>query len=244
MLAALLWPAVWATASGAQSNPQPAQPPAAQRDNPFPGNSSAKPKTDNANPFPDESSAPVIVVDPASAAAAREAARPAANPNADAPVARRGDDPDGDPVRSPDPPGMAADGGFSSSREGLTNVPMEDVTDARPGKSTKNKTRGQYVQEDLDIAKFYLDQKNWKGAQGRFNSALALDGENIDAIWGLAEAERHLQLYKEAAEHLKLFLSYDPDGPHSKAAKKNLDEVELRLSSQTASPVTNESPPK
>jgi hypothetical protein len=53
-----------------------------------------------------------------------------------------------------------------------------------------------------------------------------------------------LQLYKEAAGHYKLFLSYDPDGPHSKAARKGLEEVEsatpsTSAASKTASPQAN-----
>ena len=202
----------------------------------------APPKTDSKtgqkpasdNPFPGEdSNAPIIPVDPGPGAAAgsdsgragREAAPPA---NA---TAGRDADPDGDPVRTPDAPGQTTDDGFSSSRSGLANQPAEDDNDGRPGKSTKNKTREQVIQEDLDVGGFYIEKKNWKAAQARYAAAFALDGENADSVWGLAEAERHLGLYKEAAGHYTLFLSYDPDGPHSRAARKALGEVEIAASS-------------
>jgi len=190
-----------------------------------------KPASDN--PFPGEdTNAPIIPVDPGPGAAAgtdsgRAGSEAAAPANA---TAGRDADPDGDPVRTPDAPGQTADDGFSSSRSGVANLPAEDDNDGRPGKSTKNKTREQVIQEDLDVGGFYIEKKNWKAAQARYAAAFALDGENADSVWGLAEAERHLGLYKEAAGHYTLFLSYDPDGPHSRAAKKALGEVEIAAS--------------
>jgi tetratricopeptide (TPR) repeat protein len=184
---------------------QPAQNPAGS--NSFPGE---EPKTvqqpGNANSFPGE--------------------EPAANGGA-----RRGvnaaDDPDGDPVRSPDGPGnVIQDDGFSSSRTGLTPGLDESSTENKPGSSTKTKTRAEVLKDDLDVGSFYLSKKDWKGAQLRFTAAFELDKENPDAVWGLAEAEKHLQLYAQATDHYKLFLSYDPDGPHSREAEKSLQQVE------------------
>jgi tetratricopeptide (TPR) repeat protein len=241
-----------AATQGLTAQSSPPAPSPAQGDNPFPGEApraSDAPKASGApkantgqaaapaaqqkpaqsdNPFPGEdSNAPIIPVDPATGAASAngKASEPANS------TARRDADPDGDPVRTPDVPGQAVDDGFSSSRTGLSGLPAEDDNDGRPGKSIKNKTREQMVQEDLDVGKFYLEKRNWKAAQARFASAFGLDGENPDAVLGLAEAERHLDLYKEAAGHYALFLSYDPDGPHSRAARKALGEVETAASS-------------
>jgi tetratricopeptide (TPR) repeat protein len=130
-------------------------------------------------------------------------------------------------VRTPDAPGLTDNDGFSSSRAGLpSSLPVEDDSDGKPGKSTKNKTREQLIQENLDVGSFYLEKGDWKAAQLRFAAAFGLDNENPNAVWGLAEAERHERMYKEAAAHYQLFLSYDPDGPHGKAARKGLEEVE------------------
>jgi len=153
-------------------------------------------------------------------------------------MARRDADPDGDPVRSPD--GLAhqsSDDGFSSSRSGLNQVPVDDLSDAKPGKPAKS--REQIVKENLDVGGYYLESKNWKAAQARFSTAFALDPENPDVVWGLAEAERHLQLYKDAADHYKLFLSYEPDGRRGREARKALAEVQAvqpSTSSQTSNP--------
>lgn len=134
-------------------------------------------------------------------------------------------------MRTPDPAGLREDAGYSSSRAGMPDLPVEDTTDAKPGKSIKNKTREQLIQEDLDVGSFYASKNNWKAAESRYASAFGQDHENPDAVWGMAEAERHLRMYKQAAEHYQLFLTYDPDGPHGKAARKGLEEVESSLAS-------------
>jgi len=229
----------------------PANPAPAQQDNPFPGETTPakgqspsqtpsqstgqkpgstkpQPKSSSDNPFPGEDSgAPILPVDPGPGADSGSAGRSPRPGTDSAGTGRRDADPDGDPVRSPDSPvHRDTDDGFSSSRAGMKDVPAEDENGAKPGKSTRAKTREEQVKEDLDVGGFYMDRKNWKAAQARFTSAFALDSENPDAVYDLAEVERHLQLFKEAAGHYKLFLSYDPDGPHSKAARKALDEVE------------------
>jgi hypothetical protein len=245
-------PGVRGQSTPSQNPPQQTPPvPAPKDDNPFPDDlpkapapqvpaakpfagQSAKPNTPPAkptsdNPFPGEDeNVPII---PAPGAPANNAG-PGANNSADSGrTPRRDSDPDGDPVRTPDPLGSYANGapsddGFSSSRSGLKQLPAEDDNDGRPGKSTKNKTREQLVKEDVDVGSFYLEKKDWKGAESRFQSAFVLDSENSDAVWGLAEAERHLHLYKESAEHYKLFLSYDPDSKRGREARKDLQEVE------------------
>ena len=218
------------------STAQSANPPAAPSPDPKavqrPDYAPAQKPGDNDNPFPGENSnAPVIPVDQPSAPPPDTRTRPL--PPADLPDAnggaRRPADADGDPVLSPEDKGAGdagADDGFSSSRSGLTNMPAEDDHEVKPGSSVKAKTRSQLIKEDIDVGTLYLEKKNWKAAQMRFSHAYSLDPENADAIFELAEAERHLQLFKESAEHYKTFLSYDPDGPHGKAAKKGLDEVE------------------
>ena len=194
-----------------------------------------KPKRESENPFPGEDpNAPIIPVAPGPGAGpggdsggdSGTAGRPGrAGSDSDASAARRDADPDGDPVRSPDGNARTAnDDGFSSSRDGLKQLPADEDANAKPAKPAKN--RKQEIKEDLDVGEFYLDKKNWKAAQGRFTEAFSLDAENPDTVWGLAEAERHLQLYKEAAEHYKLFLTYEPDGHRGREARKALEEVE------------------
>lgn len=230
----------------APQQPAPATPPAKPQAKPGSTTPDATAKPKSENPFPGEDpDAPIIPADPGAAAnpgsnpgsnpGANPGANPASYPDSDAAdsgSARRDADPDGDPVRSPDPAGNYASGdGFASSRSGITAVPSEDSDEPKP---VHGKSKASIIKEDIDVGGFYLDRKNWKAAQGRFASAFALDGENPDSVWGLAESERHLQLYKEAAEHYKLFLSYEPDGRRGRDAKKALAEVEASLPKASA----------
>jgi tetratricopeptide (TPR) repeat protein len=228
-------------------SPAPGQAPA-QSDNPFPADAApAKPKAPapaqanpaaSDNPFPGEdTNAPIIPVDqngPGAPGAPRPGYAPPAG-SGSSPTEQRDssekteNDPDGDPVRSPDGAANVVDDGFSSSRAGLKPDLAEAVTDAKAGSSVRTKTREEVMKEDLDVGNFYLSKKDWKGALGRFQDAFALDVENPDAVWGLAEAERHMQMPAKAIEHYKLFLSYDPDGPHGKEARKALQQAESML---------------
>jgi tetratricopeptide (TPR) repeat protein len=263
MLAAGLCLGVPVLMAQSPAQPPPSQP-ATQKDNPFPGDApqapapgqpaagqageakpdstGAKPKKESENPFPGEDpDAPIILVAPGPGADSGAASRPG-RPDSGADsgsAARRDADPDGDPVRSPDGVGhYSDDDGYSSSRSGVRQLPDEDLPDAKPGKSTRNRTSAQVIKEDLDVGGFYLDKKNWKAAQARFSSAFALDAENPDSVWGLAEAERHLQLYKEAGEHYKLFLSYEPDGKRGREARKALAEVDAAQPSASSAAKT------
>jgi hypothetical protein len=251
---------------GGQENPFPEDPAKAQAPDTQPGQAKpsdakpsetkpsetkpggAKPDGSSDNPFPGETSdAPIIPVDPGTTSGSGSDSGSTRNGSASDADPRRGADPDGDPMRSPDPAGNTTDDRFASSRSGLRQIPAEDDNDGRPGKSSRNKTRQQVIKEDLDVGRYYLDRKNWKGAQARFASAFSLDGENPDAVWGLAEAERHLELFKDAADHYKLFLSYDPDGPHSKPARKALEEIELArpaVAAGTKSGITEKNVPR
>ena len=78
-----------------------------------------------------------------------------------------------------------------------------------------------------DVGKYYLQTKNWKAAQSRFDSAMILDPENPEVYWGLAETERHLGKFAEARAHYMKLLDYDPEGPHGKEARKALKEPEI-----------------
>jgi tetratricopeptide (TPR) repeat protein len=146
-------------------------------------------------------------------------------------------DPDGDPVRSPDAAGGGVDDGFSSSRMGLASMAAGPDIEATPGKSAKAKTREQVVKDNVDVGEFYLERKNWKAALLRFQDAFTLDSESADAVFGMAEAEDHLEMVDKAREHFELFLAYDAEGPHGKAARKALEQIEREHPLERGTPV-------
>ncbi|HUD55630.1 MAG TPA: tetratricopeptide repeat protein [Terracidiphilus sp.] len=139
---------------------------------------------------------------------------------------------DGDPVKSPDDAAPSTDdSGSSSSSAGLDNLlkPPPDT-----GKSSKNRKADEddgmshdSPKEDESVGSYYLEQKNWKAALSRFESALVLDPENPDVYWGLAEAQRHIGDYISAKANYLKVMEYDPDSKHGKEAKRILREPEV-----------------
>jgi hypothetical protein len=147
-----------------------------------------------------------------------------------------------DPARSPDDPAPSAvsegDSSSSSSLAGLDKVLPKADDDQPSGKrklTVKEPAHEESASSDIDVGKYYLQTKNWKAAQSRFDSAMILDPENPEVYWGLAETERHLGKFAEARAHYLKLLDYDPEGPHGKEARKALKEPEI---ANAASPAT------
>lgn len=198
----------------------------------------------NANPFPEDTKdVPVLP-------AASGPAVPVNKDDAAAPP--RGkvlfSSDDLDPVRSPDDPEpeIAADqpGESSSSLKGLEGIlPRPD--DDRPSGKKKKGARAmepaaheETAKEDISVGGYYLEKKNWKAAQSRFQSAMVLDPEDPEVYWGLAESAYHLGDYASARDWYSKLLDYDPDGPHGKQARKAMKDP-LVANAVSAVPATN-----
>ena len=203
--------------SGSQQNQAPKNPA---------DSNAPKPKPQDANPFPeDTNSVPVM---PNTDSPARPTASPDAVDYGNVALPNG----DGDPVHSPDDvdSSSGSSSSSSSSSEGTDQLlkPPPDLT--KRGKGDKDDVDTPHVEgpkEDESVGSYYLDQKNWKAALSRFESALVLDPENPDVYWGLGEAERHLGDYPNAKVYYMKLVEYDPDSRHGKEAKKLLKEPEL-----------------
>jgi len=204
-----------------------APPPPAQQSQPAP---KQKPP-DAANPFPEDTNN-VPLMPSATTPAAPEP--PANASRASLPGA------DVDPVRSPDDPQPDADTGaqgFSSSASGLDRVmppPDTDVGNGKKGRCAPPPEHQETAAEDEKVGSYYLDQKNWRAALSRYESAVVLDPENPDVYWGMGEAQRHLGKFAEAKASYEKLVEYDPDSKHGKEAAKILKSPEL-ASAPTAS---------
>lgn len=141
-----------------------------------------------------------------------------------------------DPVKSPD--GAGDEGSnmeeqeSSSSMKNLDSIlptPGEDDTEkrGRRGSSAIEGAPKETSTEDINVGKYYLDNKNWRAALSRFQSALVLAPEEPDVYWGLAESERHLGDYAHARAHYQKVIEYDPDSKHAKEAQKALKDPEI-----------------
>lgn len=183
------------------------------------------------NPFPGEQTdAPVLPQNNALAPA---------DSDENAVVSRMVPANDTDPARSPEDseimtaPTTGVDSLESSSTSGIdSSSPDQDQpgnpagkTRGNRGKKAQEPEHQETVKEDIDVGSLYLDQKNYKAALSRFQSAMVLDPENPDAFFGLAEAERHLGRLAEAKQHYQRVVDYDPDSKRGKQAKKALKEL-------------------
>jgi len=193
--------------------------------------------TTDSNPFPGDTTSVPVLSDSATPTAAAGSASDSSGDSAGSAslshLALVGDDED--PIRSPDDPTPEAvsdqPSDSSSSLAGLAGLlPRPD--DEQQGKKKKHQKgsssidepRPETAKEDLNVGSYYLEKKNWRAAQSRYQSAMVLDPENPDVYWGLAESAYHLGDYATArANYLKL-LDYDPDGPHSKEARKAMKD--------------------
>jgi tetratricopeptide (TPR) repeat protein len=159
---------------------------------------------------------------------------------------------DFDPVRSPEDAGAAAESGESSSSSSLAGMrdllpgPDDDTTE--PGKHGK-KSGGiepehqETAAEDENVGQYYLDNKDWKAAFSRFQSALVLDPDNPDVYWGLAESDRHLGNFADARANYQKVVDYDPDSRHGKDARKALKDPEIANAKASAQPAPAPSSP-
>ena len=206
-----------------------APPPARQNPSPDKQQQPAQKPTDS-NPFPeDNTNVPVLPSANQPVPVPREAA-PA--PTEPVPALPGGDR---DPVRSPDEPladtSSSSSSGSSSSSADLARIleppPDEEKHKAKKGKGVEAAEHKETAKDDENVGQFYLDQKNWRAALSRFQSALILDPENPDVYWGLAESQRHLGDAANAKANYTKVVEYDPDSKHGKEAKKLLKDPEI-----------------
>lgn len=140
---------------------------------------------------------------------------------------------DVDPVRSPDQAGTAD--GEVHEMESSSDVKSMDSLLPGPGDDESGKKKGGVIgdepketaKEDISVGKYYMDQKNWRAAQSRFQSALVLSPDDPEVYWGLAESARHLGKVADARGYYEKVMEYDPDSKHAKEAKKLLGEPEM-----------------
>ena len=194
----------------------------------------AAPAQAQSNPFPEDTSAvPVVPTRPAEAPAAPPAYEEEAAPA----VPMSGED--RDPARSPDDPAVEETetaGESSSSLKGIENlIPTgadaeEEQKKGRfhrappPPKPEKKHSNKEVAAEDIGVANYYLERKNWQGAMSRFESAMVMDPENPDVYFGLAVAEQHLGRMASARANYEKVALYDPDSKQGKEARKALKD--------------------
>lgn len=204
----------------------PTQPPA-KDDNAFPeavSRDAAKAASDAAGntkpPAGDDNAFPEAVSRDAAKAASDAGKHPAAddNPFPEA-VSRQAAKAAGNDQTSPAPKTDLPPGVSSSQSGGAfgdTENPPGTPQPANPARAKK----------DAEVGGFYLNQGNYQGAVQRYQDAMAADPANVDAIFGLAQAQQMLKKNADAARNYQLYLDIVPNGPKAKQALKALKTLQ------------------
>jgi Tetratricopeptide repeat len=172
-----------------------------------------KRSTAEANPFPEDFSK----------AAAKEGGD-AAPPDPDQ------TNPDQNNAPSPDSNSPGAP--ESSSQQGLDKVDLYGDKDKKHRKDADPDAGLPFdpkrAVQDNKIGELYLKNGNAPGAYSRFKEATQYDAGNADAVFGLAEAAKQMNLTDEAAQSYQTYLFAFPEGPKARLAKKALAELKLK----------------
>lgn len=130
----------------------------------------------------------------------------------------------------------SSSGGYSSSSSDIpgagagdnepddANIPVKTrASRNRPAEPVK--TNAQRFNEDLQVAGFYQNDGNYRGAYMRAKDAVSLSANDPDARLALAEAARKLGRLDEAEQNYRKCLTLDPVPKTRKAAEKALKEM-------------------
>ncbi len=121
--------------------------------------------------------------------------------------------------------GAPADG--SSSRDKLAGIDILGDHDARIANGAGGVVRDpKLAAQDIKVGQQYFGMGDFEGAYQRFKEACEVNPDNVDAVFFLAEAARKTAHLDESAENYKIYLQAQPEGPHVKAARKALAQLE------------------
>ena len=171
----------------------------------------------------------------------------------DAPASKRfpypGEEGSAPPASTPAAPGLkdagssgdssssSAGAGESSSSSAAALAPSPDDvnsdtppapkrnTHRRSAPAPKPKDIAQQENEDVQVAGFYLNDKNYRGAYGRAQDAVRLADDDPEAHLLLAHAARKLGRLDEAEREYRRVLALDPVPKTRKAAEQSLKEM-------------------
>jgi tetratricopeptide (TPR) repeat protein len=142
------------------------------------------------------------------------------------------------PTQQP-PPKFPGDNSSSSSSGSDDSTPTPDSTPDANGnppegtsvhrklpKVKRVQTDDERVDEDLNVAKFYMRDENYQGAYLRAKDAVTVQPDYSATHFALAEIAQKMKKKDEAIAEYQTYLKLDPDGEKAKAAKQALAELQ------------------
>lgn len=140
-------------------------------------------------------------------------------------AAKQADQPQNAPAAAP---GTSAPNAQDSSSSAIKGLNLGDIGPRSSDGSGGTVLSPDLARKDAKVGDFYLQTGDFKGAYDRFVEAAKVDPANAEAVYGLADAARHLNHREEAIRNYQLYLTALPDGPRSKDARKALKEMGVR----------------
>ena len=163
---------------------------------------------------------------------------PANAPDSPSPTTTPSDAATQHPFPTQSPPKLPGDDSSSSSSSDDSALPPDAKPDADgnmpEGTSVHRKlpkvkrvqTDDERVDEDLNVAKFYMRDENYQGAYLRAKDAVTIQPDYSATHFALAEIAQKMKKKDEAIAEYQTYLKLDPDGEKAKAAKKALTELQ------------------
>jgi cell fate (sporulation/competence/biofilm development) regulator YlbF (YheA/YmcA/DUF963 family) len=127
-----------------------------------------------------------------------------------------GDDPNPAPTPTDDP----------TAKGDPENPPEGTSVHRKLPKVKRVQTDDERVDEDLSVAKFYMNDENYQGAYLRVKDAVNIQPDYSAAHFALAEIAQKMKKKDEAIAEFQTYLKLDPEGEKAKAAKKALTELQ------------------
>jgi tetratricopeptide (TPR) repeat protein len=182
-----------------------------------------------------------------------EPAKPSAAPNAPSPSTTPGSTPSSAAAEHPFPtklpPKLPGDDSSSSSSSADDPNATPDTPTPPPGtegtsvhrklpKVQRVQSDDERVDEDLKVAKFYMNADNLPGAYLRAKDAVKTQPDYSDTHFALAQVAQKMKKKDEAVAEYQAYLKLDPSGEKAKAAQRALEDLQ-ELGSQPVGSVQN-----
>jgi hypothetical protein len=107
-----------------------------------------------------------------------------------------------------------------------SNPPEGTSVHRKLPKVKRVQTDDERVDEDLSVAKFYMNDENYQGAYLRAKDAVNVQPDYSAAHFALAEILQKMKKKDDAIAEFQTYLKLDPEGEKAKAAKKALAELQ------------------
>jgi hypothetical protein len=194
---------------------------------PAPPPDTSKPSTAQQFPFPGEPSKPAPPPNSPTPSTTTPPSAADQNPFPTAPPPKMpGDDSNG-----------SSSSGSSSSSDSHRSDDSNNTPDLPPGtegtsvhrklpKVKKVQTDDERVDEDIYVAKFYMNDENLQGAYLRARDAVKLQPDYSLTHFTLGTVAQKMKKKDEAIAEFKTYLKLDPEGEKAKDAQRALDEMQ------------------